>query len=65
MPKLQIRLIEKAFDVGWHNRIKPLSSSTHLLNKCRQAAAYIELCTPSKNAHGIEGLAPLTTIIKL
>ena len=42
MPEMQIRLIENAFNVGSHNHcIELLSSSTHLFNKYRQAAAYI------------------------
>ena len=49
VPKMQIRLIEKTFDVGSHNRIKLSSSSTHLFNKCRQAPTYIGVVRTFKN----------------
>ena len=51
VPKMRIRLNEKALDVAMTHRIKLSSCFTHLFNKSRQAAEYNGVKHTSKNAH--------------
>ena len=67
VPKMQIRMIEKAFNVRSHNRIELLRSFTHLFKNCRQAAAYLGMmhtlrkCSPYVTDS--ESSTGLTTVI--